>query len=113
MSSASRPYRTRRPRTEAPYAAAWREYRWRVTCAYLLLALWIVALVTLAVRFRTWILLVMFPAPLKALCLKGFRCPRCSQRFGVSEELGWWHAGRVRSCLHCGLERGAPADPEG
>ena len=113
MMPRSRPYRARRRRSDAPYAAAWREYSWRLRSAYLLLALWITVLVLLAVRFRTWILLVMFPAPLKALCLKNFRCPRCSRRFGVSEELGWWNAARIRSCLHCGLEKGALADPDG
>jgi hypothetical protein len=66
----------------------------------------------LALRFRSWILLVMFPAPLKSLCLSGFRCPRCAERFAMSRRSGWWGASSVTACLHCGLEKGALADPE-
>ncbi len=112
VDGASRPYRPRRPSPLSPYAAAWREYAWRLRCAHLLFAFWLGLLIFLALRFRTWILFVMFPAPLKAACLRSFRCPRCGEAFGVSEDSGWWNAARINRCLHCGLDKGVPADPD-
>lgn len=112
MTEGPPPYRGHRPRPLAPYAPAWREYAWRTRSALLLLAAWILLLVYLALRLRTWFLLVVFPAPFKAWCLSGFRCPRCERRFCVSESSGWWQAARVRACLHCGLPKGSPSDPD-
>lgn len=105
------PYRTRSPRS-SPYAAAWREYAWRRRSGQLLSAFWLFGLLALAWRFRIWLMVILFPAPLTALCLRGFRCPRCDKRFGESRQSGWWGATRVDHCLHCGLPRGAPADPD-
>jgi len=105
------PYRAPSPR-RSPYAAAWREYAWRRRCGQLLGAFWLLGLLALAWRLRTWFIVILFPFPLTALCLRGFRCPRCNARFTVSEQSGWWEAARVTHCMHCGLPRGAPADPD-
>ncbi|HEU5073532.1 MAG TPA: hypothetical protein VFU02_05155 [Polyangiaceae bacterium] len=110
MPNGTLPYRARSPR-RSPYAAAWREYAWRRHCGRLLGAAWLLGLLALAWRFRAWFIVILFPAPLTALCLRGFRCPRCDQRFAESES-GWWGTARVERCVHCGLARGAPADPD-
>jgi len=112
MPHGSLPYRTPTP-PRAPYAAAWREYAWRRRSGQLLSAFWLLGLIALAVRLRTWLLVVILvPAPLTSLCLWGFRCPRCDRRFAGSERWGWWGAARAERCAHCGLPRGAPGDPD-
>ena len=111
MLDGPQPYRARGSR-RSPYAAAWREYAWRVRCGSLLTACWLLGLIAIAWRFRVWLVFVVVPLPLTGLCLRGFRCPRCDERFTVSNESGWWGAARVDRCVHCGLARGAPADPD-
>src|SRR5688572_24356569 len=74
MVEGAQPYRDRSPR-RSPYAAAWREYAWRVRCGTLLTAFWLLGLIGIAWRFRAWLVLVIVPAPLTGFCLRGFRCP--------------------------------------
>jgi hypothetical protein len=112
MASNLTPYRGQRPRSLSPYAAAWREYAWRERCGYLLLGLWLAALLFLAFRLRALFVFVIFPMPIRSLCLRSFRCPRCNELFGVSESAGFWGLARVSACVHCGLAKGAPADPD-
>ena len=111
MLDGPQPYRARSS-SRAPYAAAWREYAWRVRFGSLLTAFWLLGLIAIAWRFRVWLVFVVVPLPLTGWCLRGFRCPRCDERFTVSNESGWWGAARVDRCVHCGLVRGAPADPD-
>jgi len=114
MQDGAPPYRGRNPRP-SPYAAAWREYAWRRRGGTLLMVLWFALFVLVAVR-RTrmgWagFVFLFFPQ-MTAVCLWGFRCPRCQRRFAVSKTSGRWQANAVESCVHCGLPRGAPADPD-
>lgn len=106
------PYREHHPRPLAPYAAAWREYAWRERFALLLSVFWWLGLAWLAWRLRPFILFVMVPFPLKALMLRGFRCPRCDLPFGVGPGSTLLGVARTERCVHCGLKKGAPADPD-
>lgn len=113
MTSDPSPYREHHPRALAPYAAAWREYAWRERFASLLSVCWWFGLAWLVWRFRrAFILVVLVPFPLKALMLRSFRCPRCDQPFGVGPGSSFFGAARAERCVHCGLEKGAPADPD-
>jgi len=56
---------------------------------YLLVLMWLVALLDVSYRVRT------------------FRCPRCEKTFAVA---GWWSPStRGRKCVHCALELDAQA----
>ena len=51
--------------------------------AYLLVLIWLFALLDVAYRVRS------------------LRCPRCQKTFAVA---GWWSPMRGRKCVHCALE---------
>ena len=55
---------------------------------YLLVLIWLFALLDVAYRVRS------------------LRCPRCQKTFAVA---GWWSPTRGRKCVHCALELDAQA----
>jgi hypothetical protein len=87
------------------YSLAWRSYRLRLGYGWVANVAFVLVMLFFAIRLRLWLFFFFIPSPIRALFLRGFRCPRCRKPFSG----GLWRLAPLgeHRCAACALPYGA------
>jgi hypothetical protein len=110
------PYRAQRPEPPGPpsYVKEWRGTKWASVLALCQMLMGVVLLwgvrrfgdgAVMRALTEAWVLAWLLLIVAMRFLL---RCPRCHKMF----DFRWGMSFETNQCLHCGLPRGAPTDPD-